>query len=200
MGRSKKADNNLVHLQVPIDPRHKQSDQEPNISGPIIESPALSRSRSFEYNLLVTKPEGENNATGKSVGIPPARAHSPFGQINPLRMCAPHVRSHANTPHSSSVLKTKQTFASPRTPNPGTLIPNARHTLSGITDRNLVHGEFSHFLIRLPNRFPCYIALLILMTSSIGEIPHLPPAQTQNEINGILKPDRRVSQPHMQKL
>lgn len=154
MERAKWAISDLLFLQVPKDrvKRHEQSDQEPqplNISGPIIESPASSRSRSFEYSLLVPKPEREDNAaveTVETMETPPAKdSNSPFRPITPLQMCAPLVRPHAHSPHSSSVLKTKQTFASPRTPNPGILTPNPRQMLSSILYHDLVRGEFSHF-------------------------------------------------------
>lgn len=151
MERAKRALNDLVHLQVPKDrvKSPQQSDQRPqttNIPGPIMESPASSRARSFEYSLLVPKPEGENNVAVETVEIAPAKdTQSPFRPINPLQMCASLVRSHTHSPHPSSVLKTKQTFASPRAPNPGVLTPDPRHTLSGILDHDLIRGESSHY-------------------------------------------------------
>lgn len=151
MERAKRAFSDLVHLQVPKDrvKSHQQSEQEPqppNTPGPIMESPASSRSRSFEYSLLVPKPEGENNVAVETVETAPVKdTHSPFKPINPLQMCAPLVRPHTHSPHPSYVLKSKQTFASPKTPNPGVLTPNARHTLSGILDHDLICGELSHY-------------------------------------------------------
>lgn len=151
MERAKRAFSDLVHLQVPKDlvksrQQSYQKSQQTNIPGSIMESPASSRSRSFEYSLLVPKPEGENNVAVETVETAPAKdTHSPFIPINPLQMCASLVRSHTQSTHLRSVLKTKQTFASPRTSNPGVTTPNPRHTLSGILDHDLIRGEFCHY-------------------------------------------------------
>lgn len=149
MERAKRAIGDLVHLQGPkgCAKEHRQGDLESQpleISGPTIESPASSRSRLYEHSLLTPTREGENNAAVGTMELAPASDNrTPFRPIHPLQMCAPLVRSHAHSPNSSSVLKKKQTFASPRKPNPGVLTPNPRHSLSRVLDHFLVRGQFS---------------------------------------------------------
>ena len=117
------------------------------ISGSINEIPASSHSRSFERGLLMVYPEeGKNAALEHMESVPANDNQSPFWPIHPLRMCAPLVRSHVDFPNFSSVLKKKQTFASPRKPNPGILTPNPRHSLSRVLDHFFVRGEFSHLI------------------------------------------------------
>lgn len=136
--------------------KHQQGDQDSQsleISGPIIEGPASSRSRSFEYSLLMPRRKRDSNlAVGTMEQAPANDNENSFRPINPLQMCAPFVRFHAHSPnHYGS--KTKQTFASPRKPNPGVLTPNPRHSLFLILDHVLVPGEFHHFIFVFLIRF-----------------------------------------------
>lgn len=158
MERVKRVINDRVHLHGTKGraKKHQQGDQDSQsleISGPIIESLASSRSRSFEHSLLMPSREREFNAAVATMAQAPANDNrSPFRPINPLQMCAPFVRFRAHSPnHSGS--KTKQTFASPRKPNPGVLTPNPRHSLSSVLDHVLVPGEFPHFIFVFLIRF-----------------------------------------------
>lgn len=158
MERVKRAISDLMHLRGTKDraKKHRQGDLESQplpISGPIIESPESSLPRSFGHSFLIPRREGKNNSAMGPMGLSPANDNrSPFKPIHPLQMCAPLVRSptHSIILHDS---KKKQTFASPRTPNPGVLILNPRHTLSRILDHVLVRGEFSHFIFAFLIRF-----------------------------------------------
>lgn len=158
MERVKRAISDLVHLRGTKGrtKKHRQGDLESQplrISGPIIESQASSVLRPFGHSLLIPGHEREYNAAVGTTELAPANDNaSPFRPIHPLQMCAPLVRSHAHSTilHGS---KNKQTFASPRTPNPGVLTPNSRHSLSRVLDHVLVRGEFSHFIFVFLIRF-----------------------------------------------
>lgn len=104
MERVKRTISDLVHLHGARGraKKHSQGDLESQplkISGPIIESPAPSLSRSFEHGLLIPAREREYNAAVRT--IPSNDNRSPFRPINPLQMCAPLVRSHAHSPNIS---------------------------------------------------------------------------------------------------
>lgn len=158
MERIKRVISDLVHLRggKRRAENHRQGDLEPQpltISGPIIESPESSPPRSFGHSLVIPGRERENHAAVRAMGLAPANNNgSPFKPIHPLRMCAPLVRSHAHSIilHDS---KRKQTFASPRTPNPGVLTPKPRHALSRVLDHVLIRGEFSYFIFVFLIRF-----------------------------------------------
>lgn len=151
MERVKRAISDRVHLhgtkgRAKKDRQDDQEAQSLEISGPIRESPASSRSISFEHSLLMLRRVRESNAAVGTMELAPANdKRSPFRPIHPLQMCAPLVRSLAHPPIYYGS-KQKQTFASPSNPNPGVLTPNPRHALSRVFDHILVPGEFSHFI------------------------------------------------------
>lgn len=129
MERVKRAISDLMHQRGTKNraKKHRQGDLESQpltISGPIIESTASSLQRPLEHSLLIPRREREYNTAVGTVELAPTNDNgSPFKPIHPLQMCAPLVRSHAHSTilHGS---KKKQTFAGPRTPNPGVLPMN----------------------------------------------------------------------------
>lgn len=98
MERVKRAISDLIHLRGTKNraKNHRQGDLESQpltISGPIIESPALSLPRPLEHSLLIPRREREYNAAVETVELAPANDNgSPFKPIHPLQMCAPLVR------------------------------------------------------------------------------------------------------------
>lgn len=107
MERVKRAISDLVHMRGAKGraKKHRQGDLESQplkISGPIIESPASSLTRSFEHSLLIPKREREYNAAVGTMELAPSNDNqSPFRPIHPLQMCAPLVRSHAHSSNTS---------------------------------------------------------------------------------------------------
>lgn len=107
MERVKRTISDLLHLHGARGraKKHRQGDLESQplkISGPIIESPAPSLSRSFEHGLLIPAREREYNAAVRTMELAPSNDNrSPFRPIHPLQMCAPLVRSHAHSPNTS---------------------------------------------------------------------------------------------------
>lgn len=106
MERVKRAISDLVHPHgANRAKKHRQGNLESQplkISGPILESPASSLSRSFEHGLLIPTRERENNAAARKMELAPSNDNrGPFRPIHPLEMCALLVSPHAHSSNTS---------------------------------------------------------------------------------------------------